>query len=290
MSQRPVASLGPSDRDDQRPGVLRDPRRWACYQEAGDREYQRRQRCGGEGGTGADDARDPAERRAQKRSGGRGRGCDADQLPAALARAFHHQPRERTGPCERGTDALTETCSVEQPDGVAKAKTTLNAPSVISPTIIVGLTPTLEAKDAAGDRAREAARAVGADQDARLELGQTEGLFVVGEKRRDRCEEHRLDQKNRPDEQQKARRRASDSTLVCRGRLRADFAHGGGAVTGSPRAGRSLGCLRHDRRCRGSRPAPVLRPPRRRHRLRDPTRRSAGDGWLRRRRARRRRV
>ena len=51
--------------------------------------------------------------------------------------------------------------------------------------------------DAAGDRAQEGPDRVRGHQDARLGLGEAEGVDVVGEKRREGGEEHRVDEHHR---------------------------------------------------------------------------------------------
>ncbi len=171
-------------------------------------EHDREPGKRGEDDVAAGRDRDHADDRPEQRPEHGGAHRRPDHLPAPLARGGREQPRERARPCERAAASLEEPRRGERTRSCpANAKPRLAKPISVRPTRTARREPSRAAAAPPGSPPTSAPAAYARDEHAGSRLRQVERLREVGEKRRERRVEHRVDPDEGADEKKQAAHR-----------------------------------------------------------------------------------
>ena len=147
---------------------------------------------------------DRAEHRAEDGSEDGGAERDPDQLAAALAGRGDGQPGERAGPRRRARGALDEACEPERPGAFCSGEREAGGCEEHESGDDGALRAPAERREPAGDAAEQRAGAEGGDEQPGAGLREPELVRVPGNQRRERPEQHRVDEHDRGDENKQA--------------------------------------------------------------------------------------
>ncbi len=172
-----------------------------------------------EGGADADGVGDGAEHRSDDRSEDGGAEGDPDQLAPARAGRCDGQPGERAGPGRRAREALDEASETERPRAGGEREADAREREQREAENDRPLGAESHRGDSAWDAAEESARPERADEQPRAGLREPELVGVAGHERRERAEEHRVDEDDRADEDEQPAHRP---TLPTGAGLRSD--------------------------------------------------------------------
>ncbi len=146
---------------------------------------------------------DASQDRSEQGAGDRRRHRGSDRLPATIRRGLADEPCQAGRPGERAAETLDEARHVEHEDGVARREDEGRDRDRDQP----GDRRRTGAEAGSGDSARYAADQrsdrVGGREDAGAGLGEPELVRVAGQQRRQGDEEHRVDEDDPADQQQK---------------------------------------------------------------------------------------
>ena len=160
---------------------------------------------GGEGDADADRVGDGAEHRAEDGAEDGGAEGGADQLAAAVAWCCDRQPGEGAGPGDRARGSLDEPGETERPRPLGGGEREAGEGEEDEPCDDRTLRPVSRRGQPAGDGAEQRAGAEGADEQSGAGLREPELVRVAGHERRERPEQHRVDEHDHADENQKRR-------------------------------------------------------------------------------------
>ena len=166
----------------------------------------------GERSGDADRFGDGAEHRPEDGAEDRGAEGGSDQLAAPLARRRDGQPGECARPGGRAREALDEPGSAERPGPFGGREREAGDGEEDEPRDDGALRPPARGCEAAGDPAEQCAGAEGGDEQSCAGLGEPELVRVAGNERRERPEQHRVDEDDNRDENQQPTHQATDVT------------------------------------------------------------------------------
>lgn len=147
---------------------------------------------------GSGEGRNRSEHGAEKRTRDRRPERGADQLAAPSRRRGSDEPAQCAGPRERTGDSLQEAGEVERPDRIRQSKGDRRESEEREPDQHRGLHTEPCRGDPARNAGEESTRRIHGLQHTGAGFPEVELVHVVGQQRRERREEHGVDQDNRP--------------------------------------------------------------------------------------------